>query len=143
MAVLKWVLIILGSIVLAGLIVIVGTFYWASTVQSVKLTEADLKIGGDYPAEERQELLDICAKKRKPGAEGDDRCVCIADHAGKDFSRFERLVFIASFEGNATRVVALTKGLIDSGIAQSRIDELQKDSKTRIDGLLKACGYQQ
>ncbi|MGZ5823306.1 MAG: hypothetical protein ACXWJH_01805 [Hyphomicrobium sp.] len=143
MAVLKWVLIILGSIVLAGLIVIVGTFYWASTVQSVKLTEADLKIGGDYPAEERQELLDICAKKRKPGAEGDDRCVCIADRAGKDFSRFERLVFIASFEGNATRVVALTKGLIDSGIAQSRIDELQKDSKTRIDGLLKACGYQQ
>ena len=143
MAILKWVLIILGSIVLAGLIVIVGTFYWASTVQSVKLTEADLKIGGDYPAEERQELLDICAKKRKPGAEGDDRCVCIADRAGKDFSRFERLVFIASFEGNATRVVALTKGLIDSGIAQSRIDELQKDSKTRIDGLLKACGYQQ
>jgi len=143
MAVLKWVLIILGSIVLAGLIVIVGTFYWASTVQSVKLTEADLKIGGDYPAEERQELLDICAKKRKPGAEGDDRCVCIADRAGKDFSRFERLVFLASFEGNATRVVALTKGLIDSGIAQSRIDELQKDSKIRIDGLLKACGYQQ
>jgi hypothetical protein len=143
MAVLKWVLIILGSIVLAGLIVIVGTFYWASTVQSVKLTEADLKIGGDYPAEERRELLDICAKKRKPGAEGDDRCVCITDRAGKDFSRFERLVFIASFEGNATRVVALTKGLIDSGIAQSRIDELQKDSKTRIDGLLKACGYQQ
>jgi hypothetical protein len=143
MAVLKWVLIILGSIVLAGLIVIVGTFYWASTVQSVKLTEADLKIGGDYPAEERQELLDICAKKRKTGTDGDDRCVCIADRAGKDFSRFERLVFIASFEGNATRVVALTKGLIDSGIAQSRIDELQKDSKTRIDGLLKACGYQQ
>jgi hypothetical protein len=143
MAVLKWVLIILGSIVLAGLIVVVGTFYWASTVQSVKLTEADLKIGGDYPAEERQELLDICAKKRKTGTEGDDRCVCIADRAGKDFSRFERLVFLASFEGNATRVVALTKGLIDSGIAQSRIDELQKDSKTRIDGLLKACGYQQ
>jgi hypothetical protein len=109
----------------------------------VKLTEADLKIGGDYPAEERQELLDICAKKRKTGTEGDDRCVCIADRAGKDFSRFERLVFLASFEGNATRVVALTKGLIDSGIAQSRIDELQKDSKARIDGLLKACGYQQ
>jgi hypothetical protein len=143
MAVLKWVLIILGSIVLAGLVVIVGTFYWASTVQSVKLTEADLKIGGDYPAEERQELLDICAKKRKTGTDGDDRCVCIADRAGKDFSRFERLVFLASFEGNATRVVALTKGLIDSGIAQSRIDELQKDSKTRIDSLLKACGYQQ
>jgi hypothetical protein len=143
MAILKWVLIILGSIVLAGLVVIVGTFYWASTVQSVKLTEADLKIGGDYPAEERQELLDICAKKRKTGTDGDDRCVCIADRAGKDFSRFERLVFLASFEGNATRVVALTKGLIDSGIAQSRIDELQKDSKTRIDSLLKACGYQQ
>lgn len=143
MAVLKWVLIILGALVLSALIIIIGTFYWASTVESVKLTEADLKVGGDYPAAERQQLLDICAQKRKTGTEGDDRCVCIADRAGKDFSRFERLVFIASFEGNATRVVALTKGLMDSGIAQSRIDELQKDSKARIDGLLKACGYNQ
>ena len=61
----------------------------------------------------------------------------------KDFSRFERLVFIATFEGNPTRVVALTKGLIDSGIPQSRVEELQKDSKYRIETLLKACGYQQ
>ena len=143
MAVLKWVLIVLGAIVAILLVVIMGTFYWASTVESVKLTEADLQVGGAYSEAERKELLDICNQKHKAGNEGDDRCVCIADRAGKDFSRFERLVFIASFEGNATRVVALTKGLIDSGIAQSRIDELQKDSKTRIDGLLKACGYQQ
>jgi hypothetical protein len=143
MSVLKWVLIVLGAIVLIGVVVIAGTFFWASTIEGVKLTEADLKVGGAYPAEERQQLLDICAKKRKTGTEGDDRCVCLADHAGTDFSRFERLVFIASFEGNATRVVALTKGLIDSGIPQSRVEELQKDSKSRIDNLLKTCGYQQ
>ena len=94
MAILKWVLIILGSIVLAGLVVIAGTFYWASTVQSVKLTEADLKIGGDYPAEERQELLDICTKKRKTGTDGDDRCVCIADRRG---DRPEELRWVDGF----------------------------------------------
>jgi hypothetical protein len=143
MAVLKWVLIVLGAIAAIVLVVIVGTFFWASTIESVKLTEADLQVGGAYPETERQELLDICNKKHKAGTEGDDRCVCVADRAGKDFSRFERLVFIASFEGNPTRVVALTKGLIDSGIPQSRVEELQKDSKSRIDGLLKACGYQQ
>ncbi len=143
MSVLKWVLIVLGAIVLIVVVAIVGTFFWASTIEGVKLTEADLKVGGDYPAEERQQLLDICAQKRKTGTEGDDRCVCIADRAGTDFSRFERLVFIASFEGNPTRIVALTKGLIDSGIPQSRVEELQTDSKSRIDGLLKACGYQQ
>ena len=70
-----------------------------------------------------------------------NRCVCLADRAGWDFSRFERLVFIASFGDDPTQVVALTKGLIDSGIPQSRVDELQKDSNSRIDGLLKACGY--
>ncbi len=143
MSVLKWVLIILGAIVLIGVVVIGGTVFWASRIEGVKLTEADLKVGGAYPAEERQQLLDICAKKRKTGTDGDDRCVCLADRAGTDFSRFERLVFIASFEGNPTRVVALTKGLLDSGIPQSRVEELQKDSKSRIDGLLKACGYQQ
>ncbi len=142
MSVLKWVLIVIGAIVLLAVVAIIGTFFWASTIEGVKLTEADLQVGGAYPAEERQQLLDICAKKRK-GAEGDDRCVCIADRAGKDFSRFERLVFVASFEGDATRIVALTKGLVDSGIPQSRVEELQKDSKSRIDGLLKACGYQQ
>jgi len=143
MAVLKWVLIVLGAIVAILLVVIMGTFYWASTVESVKLTEADLQVGGAYSEAERKELLDICNQKHKAGTEGDDRCVCVTDRAGKDFSRFERLVFIATFEGNPTRVVALTKGLIDSGIPQSRVEELQKDSKSRIETLLKACGYQQ
>ena len=143
MAVLKWLLIILGAIVLIGLVVMIGTFYWASKIEAVKLTEVDLKVGGAYPEEERTQLLNICNAKYKKGTEGDDRCVCVTDHAGKDFSRFERLVFIATFEGNATRVVALTKGLIDSGIPQSRVEELQKDSKSRIDNMLKTCGFQQ
>ena len=143
MSILKWVLIVLGAIAAIVLVVIAGTVYWASTVESVKLTDADLQVGGTYSEEERKELLDICNQKYKKGADGDDRCVCAADHAGKDFSRFERLVFIATFEGNATRVVALTKGLIASGIPQSRVEELQKDSKSRIDGLLKTCGFQQ
>ena len=143
MAVLKWLLIILGAIVLVGLVAMIGTFYWASKIEAVKLTEADLKVGGAYPEEERTQLLNICNATYKKGAEGDDRCVCMVDHAGKDFSRFERLVFIATFEGNATRVVALTKGLIDSGIPQSRVEELQKDSKSRIDNLMKTCGIQQ
>ena len=99
MSVLKWVLIVLGAIAAIVLVVIAGTVYWASTVESVKLTEAGLKVGGAYSEEERKELLDICNQKYKKGAEGDDRCVCAADHAGKEFSRFERLVFIDCWLG--------------------------------------------
>jgi uncharacterized membrane protein len=141
MSVLKWLLIILGVLVLFGVVAIVGTLYWASTVESVKLTEADLQVGGAYPPEERQQVLDVCAKRRKPGQDGDDRCVCIADRAGTDFSRFERLILTATLEGSPTKIVAITKGLIASGVSQEKSEALEKESEKRFEALMKTCGF--
>jgi hypothetical protein len=140
MAVLKWILIVAGVLFVIGAAAIFGFGYWASNVESVKITEADLQVGGAYPPEERQQVLDVCTKKAKPGKEGDDRCACIADRAGKELSRFERLVLTASLEGSPTRIVALTKGLMDTGLSEEKSQALEKDSEKRFESLLKACG---
>ena len=86
----------------------------------MKLDAADLKVGGIYPPAERQALLDACQKNMKAPAADKSACTCIADRAGTEFSRFERLVLTAGFEGSPTKIVALTKGLIASGIPQAR-----------------------
>ncbi|HEY7670048.1 MAG TPA: hypothetical protein VH852_05355 [Hyphomicrobium sp.] len=142
MTVLKWLLVIFGVLFLAVLAVIIGGYYWASTVESVKLTAEDLKPGGAYAPEDRQALLDACQKNMKKPPEDKGACTCIADKAGTEFSRFERLALTAGFEGSATKIVALTKGLIDSGIPQSEVDAMETGSKKRIDDLMKACGLE-
>lgn len=142
MAVLKWLLIIFGVVLLAAVAVVIGGYYWASTVESVKLTAADLDVGGPYPADERQALLDACQKSVKtPGAD-ENKCACIADKAGTEFSRFERLALTAGLEGSPTKIVALTKGLIDGGISKDKVDAMESGSKSRIDGLMKSCGLE-
>jgi hypothetical protein len=142
MTVLKWLLVIFGVLFLAVLAVVIGGYYWASTVESVKLTSEDLKVGGTYPPEERQALLDACQKNLKKPADDANACTCIADKSATEFSRFERLALTAGFEGSATKIVALTKGLIDSGIPEAEVNAMETGSKTRIDDLLKACGLE-
>jgi hypothetical protein len=142
MSVLKWLLVIFGVLFLAALAVIIGGYYWASTVEGVKLTAEDIKVGGAYPPAERQALLDACQKNMKKPADDKGACTCIADKAGNQFSRFERLALTAGFEGSPTKIVALTKGLIDSGIPQADVEKMQSDSKTRISDLLSACGLE-
>jgi hypothetical protein len=78
---------------------------------------------------------------KKP-ADDKGPCTCIADKVGTEFSRFERLALTAGFEGSATKIVALTKGLMDSGIPQAEVDAMEAGSKTRIDDLTKACGLE-
>ncbi len=142
MTVLKWLLLIFGVLFLAFLAVVIGGYYWASTVESVKITAEDIKVGGAYPAEERQALLDACNKNMKTPAADKNACTCIADKAGTDLSRFERLALTAGFEGSPTKIVALTKGLMDSGIPQSDVEAMQAGSKKRINDLMKACGLE-
>jgi len=142
MTVLKWLLVIFGVLFLAVLAVVIGGYYWASTVESVKLDAADLKVGGAYPAEERQALLDSCQKNMKKPAGDKGACTCIADRAGTEFSRFERLTLTAGFEGSPTKIVALTKGLMDGGIPQTDVEAMQADSKKRINDLMQSCGLE-
>ncbi len=142
MTFLKWVLVIFGVLFVLFFAVLIGGYYWASTVESVKLTAEDLKVGGPYPADERQALLDSCQKNMKKPAADAGACTCIADKAATDFSRFERLALTAGFEGSATKIVALTKGLMESGIPENEVDDMEAESKKRIDALLKACNLE-
>ena len=141
MAVLKWLLIVGGVLFLIGAAVVFGFLYWASSVPSIKVTEADLAVGGSYPPEERQALLDACNRTGK--LKNKDSCTCIADRAGSEASRFQRLVLIATLEGSPTKVVAVTKGLIESGVPKERSEALEKDSEKRFEDLMKACGVGQ
>ncbi len=139
MAVLKWVLIVGGVLFLICAMVVFGFIYWASTVESIQVTEADLVLGGSYPPEERQALLDAC--NRKVEAKKKDTCTCIADRAGSESSRFERLILTATLECSPTKVVAITKGLIASGVSKDKSESLEKDSEKRFEALMKTCGF--
>jgi hypothetical protein len=141
MTVLKWLLIIFGVLFIAFMAVVIGGYYWASTVESVKLNAADMEVGGPYPSDERQALLGACQKSGVAGADT-TACTCVADKAGTEASRFERLMVTAVLEANATMVMALTKGLIASGVSAEKVEAMDKDSKGRIDGLLKSCGLE-
>jgi hypothetical protein len=143
MSVLKWLLIIVGVLFIAFLAIVVGGYYWASNVETVKITAQDIEVGGAYPEEERQALVASCKRNIETPAGEQDACACIADKAGTDLSRFERLALTAGFEGSATKIVGLTKGLIGSGLPQAEIDAMEANSKTRIDTVLKACGIEQ
>jgi len=142
MKILKWVLIVFGAILLV-LIAVGGIgFFWASNVESVKLTAADLDTGGSYPAEERQALLNAC--KSSSEAEGTDgaACTCVAENAGTELSRVERLMLVAGLEESPTKIVAVTKGLLFSGVPQEKVDELRAYAKKRTRTLLESCGLE-
>lgn len=140
MTVLKWVLVVVGVMFLAYVAVIAGGYYWASTIEAVRLDSADLKAGGAYSPQERQALLDVCHKRVTAPAGDKDACTCIADRAGSELSRFERLVLTAGFERSPSKIFALTKGLTAGGMTQSDADAMQKESVKRIDTVVQACG---
>lgn len=140
MTVLKWVLIIFGVLFLAVAAVLFGGYYWASSIESVRITASDLEVGGSYPDDEREALSAICAAKTGNTGDADTGCRCLADKAGTQLSRFERLLLTATYKGSATQMVALTKGLLDSGIPESELDTLEVKSKERVDELMSECG---
>jgi hypothetical protein len=141
MTVLKWVLIAFGVLFFAAAAGTIGVYYWASGVETVQVTQADLAIGGSYPPEEKQALLDACNGRNVE--KRDDTCACIADRAGTELSRFLRLVLTATLEGSATKIVAVTKGLIASGVSEEKTKEVEKESEQRIKSLMQACGLNQ
>ena len=141
MTVLKWVLVVFGVLFFLGAAGVVGVLYWASSVETVQVTQADLVIGGSYPPEEKQALLDACNGRNVE--KRDDTCTCIADRAGTELSRFLRLVLTATLEGSATKIVAVTKGLIASGVSEEQTKEVEKESEQRFKSLMQACGLNQ
>ncbi len=138
MTVLKWVLVIVGVMFGLAAAAMVGVLYWASGVPTVQVTEADLAVGGSYPPEEKQALLDACngrdIEKRA------DSCTCIADKAGTELSRFLRLILTATLEGSYNKIVGVTKGLMASGVPEDKARAMEKEADGRFDALMQACG---
>jgi len=141
MTVLKWVLIAFGVLFFLGAASLFGVLYWASSVETVQVTQADLAIGGSYPPEEKQAMLDACNGRNVE--KRDDTCTCIANRAGTELSRFLRLVLTATLEGSATKIVAVTKGLIASGVSEEKTKEIEAESEQRFKSLMQACGLNQ
>ena len=141
MTVLKWVLIAFGVLFFLGAAGVFGVLYWASSVETVQVTQADLAIGGSYPPEEKQALLNACNGRNVE--KRDDTCACIADRAGTELSRFLRLVLTATLEGSATKIVAVTKGLIASGVSEEKTKVVESESEQRFKSLMQACGLNQ
>ena len=138
MTVLKWVLAAVGVIFLLLIALIVGGYFWAQNIEAVKLSAGDMEPGGSYPAEERQALITACEKQHKAGADA-AACTCLADKAGTDMSRFERLALTAGFETSPSKFVALINGATDSGVSKADIDAIEARAKERIKGALEAC----
>jgi hypothetical protein len=141
MTVLKWVMIVFGVLFFAGAVAMFGVLYWASGIESVHVTEADLAIGGSYSPAEKEALIAACNGRNV--AKREDTCTCIADRAGTELSRFLRLVLTATLEGSATKIVAVTKGLLDSGVSEEKVKGVEKQSEQRFKDLMNACGLNQ
>jgi hypothetical protein len=141
MTVLKWVMIVFGVLFFAGAAATFGVLYWASGVPSVQVTEADLAVGGSYSPAEKEALIAACNGRNV--AKREDTCTCIADRAGTELSRFLRLVLTATLEGSATKIVAITKGLLDSGVPEEKIKGVEQQSEQRFKDLMNACGLNQ
>jgi len=140
MKLMKWLLVGFGVLFLAAAAGFIGIYYWAKNVPAIAMSEADLAVGGSYPPEERERLLNACTRG---DAKRTETCNCVADKAGIELSRYLRLVLTATLNGNTTEFVGITKGLIDSGVPHERVETLEQDADQQFDTLMKACGLEE
>jgi hypothetical protein len=127
---LKWLLL---AIVVAG-----GAFYlYQRNIQPVPVTAADLEKGGSFSVDERTALTAACSTRIKQ--DGEKACACIADKVATEFSRFDRMVLTATFQGKLAEIVGITKGLVQSGIPAEKVKSAEEGSKARVQEMLKTC----
>ena len=138
MTVLKWVMATIGVLFVAGLALVVGVIYWASSVEAVQISEADFVPGGSYTAADRDALLKAC--ERSKNSKLPNCCACIADNGAK-LSRYSRLMLAAGLEGaSTTRMVAITKGLLEADIPEAKLEAAEKDLEQQAEAIKKSCG---
>lgn len=125
-------LMLLATVVLGAVF-----FYYVRNVTAVPLTAADLDRGGRYTTEERATLKSACVAQTQKDAE--QVCGCVVDKAATDVSRFDRLVLTATYRQKLADVVALSKGLAESGIARAKVKAAEDESRARVRDMLKAC----
>ncbi len=141
MTLLKWVLVIFTVLFAAGAIAVGVLIYWAGTIDSVPVAAADIETGGSYPEPERQALLAACEQRNVTKAP--DTCTCLTDRAGTELSRYERLILTAGLDGSPSKVVALSKGLMVSGVPADRIKSVDEDAQRRVTAIMHECRLNQ
>lgn len=112
-------------------------YFYQRNIAAVPVSAADIEKGGSFSAEERSTLKTACVARIKK--DGEKVCGCIADKAASEISRFDRLVMTAGFQEKLADVVALTKGLVQSGIPIEKVKAAEDGSKTRVKEILKTC----
>ena len=127
----------LTFILLAVVVLGAGFYFYQRNILAVPVTASDLDKGGSFSADERATLKTACAARVKK--DSDTVCSCIADKAATDLSRFDRMVITASFQERLSDVVALTKGLVQSGIPAEKVKLAEDGSKARMKDMLKTC----
>ena len=128
---------LLTALLLAIAVLAIGFYFYQRNIVAVPVTAADLEKGGAYSADERSTLKTACAARVKK--DSDAICGCITDKVATEFSRFDRLVITASFQEKLADIVALTKGLVQSGIPAEKVKSAEDGSKARMKDMLKAC----
>ena len=112
-------------------------YFYQRNIQPVPVAATDLDTGGSFSDGERAAMIAACSAQIKK--DGDKACACIADKAASQISRFDRLVLTATFQDKLSDIVALTKGLVQSGIPAEKVQAAEKGSKERLKSLMAAC----
>ena len=120
-------------------IVVLGTafYFYQRNIQAVPVTAADLEKGGNYSAGERASLTSACTARIKK--DGEKVCGCITDKVATEFSRFDRMLITATFQEKLSDIVAITKGLVQSGIPVDKVKSAEEGGKARMKDMMKTC----
>jgi hypothetical protein len=138
MTILKWIFVTVGVLFAACVAIVVGLGFWASSVEAVQISEADFQPGGTYTQAERDDLLKACEQSKNTKLP--NCCNCIADNGAK-LSRYSRLMLGVGLGGmDTTRMVAITKGLMESGVSEEKIEAAGKDLEQQAEEIKKSCG---
>ena len=124
-------------LVLAIVALSAAFYFYQRNIQAVPVTAADLEKGGTYSAEERASLTSACTARIKK--DGEKVCGCITDKVATEFSRFDRMLITATFQEKLSDIVAITKGLVQSGIPVDKVKSAEEGGKARMKDMMKTC----
>lgn len=127
----------LGFLLLVLVLAGVAFYFYQRNIVAVPVTAADLDKGGSFPPAERDTMKSACVTAMKKDPE--KVCGCITDKAATEISRFDRLVMTATFQHRLSDMVALSKGLVNSGIPAEKVRASEDSAKTRVRDILKSC----
>ncbi len=128
----------LVKLMLLATVVMGAAFYiHLRNIAALPVALADLDKGGAFSAEERSTLKAACVARTRTDAER--ACGCLVDKAGSELSRFDRMVMTATFQQRLADVVALSRGLSQSGVARAQLKSVETDSRARVRDVMKAC----